>query len=261
MDTFSQLYDSELPVTSQRISAVSYADLSAPRTIARVIVGSQLHGLATPESDTDYAVVQCSSLRHMLSPFRKEKAPRSISEGGDLVTFELNHFVKLATSGNPTVLEVLWSNKCEETSLVWTWLYSSRRSLLNKRNVYNAHVGYAKSQVDRAGRCPSDERRMRKAWAAHIRVLVQGRQLLEYADFSPQINAVTARVINHIKHPETDLATAEALFNQGADYARYALDNAYEKSQLPEHIDQDALERFLEWAYTNEGEEWQARGW
>jgi predicted nucleotidyltransferase len=217
--------------------------------VAQVVVGSQLHGLATPESDTDYAVVKRSSLRDMLSPFRKEKAPRSISEGGDVVTFELAHFIKLATSGNPTVLEVLWSNKIVTGSDIWSWLYASRRMLLAAPAIYHAHKGYAHSQVDRASRCPSDERRVRKAWAAHLRVLDQGIQLLDTGDFSPQVREQVAMGMRHIKDPNTDLETAEALFNTASDYALTRLDMAFAQSTLPETVNLMQVENFIQWAY------------
>lgn len=157
-----------------------------PRIVSQVVVGSQLHGLANEQSDTDTATIVASPVLDLISPFRSQKGKHNVGDEKDETTFELSHFVKLIAQCNPTALEALWSNRVLQDSQEWQELQRHRTKVLNSKRIFDAHHGYATHQR-RIVTCNSDKKRIGKAAAANIRVLVQGISLLKDGDFSPQL--------------------------------------------------------------------------
>jgi predicted nucleotidyltransferase len=155
------------------------------KTLLKVVVGSRLHRLDTEHSDRDTASIVVAPLREIFSPYRDPQIEQNRIGEKDDVVYELRRFCKLAASANPTVLEVLWSDIVLESTAAGNLLRENRRRFLNSRRVYEAHLGYAASQVHLI-RPASDIKRVGKAAAAFIRVLVQGIELLRHGDFSPQ---------------------------------------------------------------------------
>ena len=86
------------------------------KVITKVVVGSRLHGLHTPESDWDYRGIHISPLKNVLSPFRKQKNTSWIEGDEDNTSYELAEFCKLATKGNATILEVFFSDQVIDTT-------------------------------------------------------------------------------------------------------------------------------------------------
>lgn len=218
--------------------------MSNATNLLTVIVGSKLHGLDTPESDTDYAHVVISPLVDVVSPFRDDSNKHNQGDSTDVVKYELRYFCKLAVQGNPTVLEVLWSNKVASRTIAGAVLQSNRTAFLAKDRVYHAHRGYAISQRKRSeGTCPSDVRRMGKAAVAYVRVLWQGISLLTYGDFCPQVSLYTD-LLREWKQG----ATYEDTFVKHAsifNYLERRLDEAYEASPLPAQAEIGWIEAFL----------------
>ena len=81
------------------------------KDILTVIVGSQLHGLARPESDQDFRGVFINDLFALVNPFEKPEDKRFIvGQGKDDTSSELRKFVREVESGNPNSIEILYSN-------------------------------------------------------------------------------------------------------------------------------------------------------
>ena len=142
--------------------------MSQPTTLARVIVGSRLHGLAQPDSDTDVRLVWVSGLADILSPWQPPDPPELAPEEDG---WELRHFVALLPKGNPTVLEVLTSDlTIGHVDPRWDRLRALTPATLDPEAVRRAHVGYIVSQqkliVDARSR--GDDRRAAKAAAAAL---------------------------------------------------------------------------------------------
>lgn len=76
------------------------------KTILRTIVGSQAHGLATLDSDFDYRGVFINPTSEILSLKGGTKQTNWIEGKEDDTSWELGHFLHLATKCNPTILEV-----------------------------------------------------------------------------------------------------------------------------------------------------------
>lgn len=75
--------------------------------ILRALVGSHAHGLATEESDYDYRAVFVQPTEEILSIGGKTQNNQWIEGDIDNVSYEIGHFLFLATKSNPTILETL----------------------------------------------------------------------------------------------------------------------------------------------------------
>lgn len=176
--------------------------------IYKCLVGSKMHGLDTPESDEDIRYITKNPIRHVLSPFKNETLKVQDKNGDDIESWELCHFVKHLTQGNPTCYEVIKS-PLYDVSLPWA---EKIRGLMphcfDGRKILMAHCGYTEAQLSRYLRpavkqfkemqCQMDDplriimpdnqyRRIPKSIVAAYRVLLQGEQMLITGDFCPVI--------------------------------------------------------------------------
>lgn len=181
--------------------------------IYTTLVGSKMHGLNTPESDDDVRHITMHPIRHVLSPFKNEEIKVKNTNGEDVESWELCHFVKHLTQGNPTCYEVIKSPLYEK--LPWADRIRDLMPLsFDGVKIMYAHIGYAEAQLKRYLRkadaelrteCFSERlawyhnhklsliwednqlRRIPKSVVAAYRVLAQGRQLLDTGDFQPVV--------------------------------------------------------------------------
>ena len=118
--------------------------------ILRVVCGSQAHGLATAESDTDTRGVCVPPKRFLLGldTFEQHESP-----GCDHVTYSLRKFVRLALDGNPNIIETLHTDR--RHVLVATEQGERlicARDLFLSRRAGERFMGYAQGQLDRMNR-------------------------------------------------------------------------------------------------------------
>jgi predicted nucleotidyltransferase len=179
--------------------------------IYTTLVGSKMHGLDTPESDEDIRHITLSSLRTVISPFQNNPVKVMDSSGTDVESWELRHFVKHLTQGNPTCYEVIKSPLYVRDHKWADKIRSLMPFAFDGIKIMYAHIGYAEAQLKRylrpankdfshmcehqgdwdapisAIREENEYRRIPKAIVAAYRVLAQGRQLLDTGDFKPII--------------------------------------------------------------------------
>lgn len=74
--------------------------------ILKVLVGSRAHGLHNKDSDYDYRSVYVLPTSKILSLGYKYKGNDWIEGKEDNTSYEIGHFLKLATKCNPSILEV-----------------------------------------------------------------------------------------------------------------------------------------------------------
>jgi hypothetical protein len=142
--------------------------------ILNVTVGSRLHGLDGPDSDTDTKGVYVQSLEDLTSPFVQKDA--RAHEVDQHVSFELKHFCRLAAGGNPTVLEVLGSDLVNNTTYWGRELQQNKWRFFDGNAVRNAALGYARQQQNLMDVRPD---RLPKALVARIRILHQATRMLD----------------------------------------------------------------------------------
>lgn len=216
-------------------------------TILRTIIGSQCHGLATPESDVDTRevfVLPTEELLRVNPPTEKAKTK------GDDVSWEVGHFLKLALRCNPTILEVMAAPSTYATK-EGAWLQGLFPDVLSKTAVWKSFTGYATSQrhrLDEAtvlltnGNADSEKRR-RKALAARLRILSNGIELLKTGTMTVRIADVPV-IGEQVRRAKFGEMTNE----EGAEIATKLLeeiDAAYAVSLLNDAPNIENVNRYL----------------
>ena len=117
------------------------------KIIFKAIVGSQAYGTNTSESDTDIKGIYIQSNDEILSNQYKEQ----ININKDECYYEIQRFLQLAQTANPTILELLYSpdNCILETSPEYELIKNYRDKFLTKK-CYNSFAGYANQQIEKA---------------------------------------------------------------------------------------------------------------
>ena len=155
------------------------------RTLHKVLVGSRLHGLNNEDSDYDYRGFFVVDLVEILSPFRKLQNTSWIEDKVDDTNYELGNFLKMCSTGNPSALEVIWSNQVWSSSDIARELIANRHKLLDDQKVYFAHLGYAENQIKKMDLYNPEPMRTPKTIVAYVRSIRQGAELLETGEFNP----------------------------------------------------------------------------
>lgn len=155
------------------------------KQLLKVLVGSQAHGLATPESDFDYRGVFQAPTDMILSIGHKPKTTDWIEGKEDNTSWELGHFLMLATKCNPTILETFLSPVIEITPEGQA-IRDLFPKIWNSEGVMNAFVGYGHNQ--RTKFIEEKDGRPNKFAAAYLRSLYNGWELLSTGTFTVKIS-------------------------------------------------------------------------
>lgn len=117
------------------------------KIIFKAIVGSQAYGTNTPDSDIDIKGVYVQSNDDILSNRYKEQ----INVTKDECYYEVQRFLELAQTANPTILELLFTpvDCILETSPEFELIKAHAKSFLTKK-CYNSFAGYAHQQIQKA---------------------------------------------------------------------------------------------------------------
>ena len=169
------------------------------KTILKVVVGSRLHGLNKPDSDYDYRGVFMHPVEDILSPFKKIKNTSWIEGDVDNTAYELREFCKMATQGNPSVTEILYSNIVEEIDDIGKELVANRQKFLSSIRIFEAYKGYAHNQYNKMNLFEPDERTPKFA-VAYIRSLWQGIGLLKTGEITNQVSEPLRSFLLEVKH-------------------------------------------------------------
>lgn len=154
------------------------------KQILKVLVGSQAHGLATPESDFDYRGVFVIPTEKILG-IGCSKTTTNWNEGvNDDTSWEIGHFLNLATHCNPTILETFLAPTVKNTT--WgTELRALFPYVWNSVDVKNAFIGYGINQ--RKKFFEDKDKRASKYAVAYLRTLYQAWELLTTGTFTVKI--------------------------------------------------------------------------
>jgi predicted nucleotidyltransferase len=125
----------------------------APKIPGRILLarvgGSQSYNTNTPSSDTDFLGVYAAWTEDVLSLTPPQDTIAS-AEGTkpDYTVHEVKKFCSLLMSGNPTVLEFIFSDKFQIATMEWSELASNKKMFLTQKAVKN-YCGYARGQIQR----------------------------------------------------------------------------------------------------------------
>lgn len=206
--------------------------------ILKVVVGSQAHGLATPDSDWDYRGVFITPTSELLKLGTKKQQTSWIEGNDDDTSWELGHFLNLATHCNPTILETFLAPSHDATAL-GEELRGLFPHVWNSKDVKNAFIGYGLNQ--RKKFLDKKDNRPNKFAAAYLRSLVNGEELLRTGTF-------TVRVADHEMGPtirrfkEGDYRIGEVI--DACEEWEQKLRAAFEKNPDKE-TDTDKVNEFL----------------
>lgn len=160
--------------------------------ILRCEVGSKAHGLANENSDTDIRGIHIAYTQDFFpigdddKPMSSISIPHSIDS--DSVSYEIGHFLNLATKSNPSILEVFKAvpHKINlKHAMVANNLLDLFPHVWSSTGVLAAFKGYSHQQGQRMFDAKyQNERRRFKFATTHLRVLLSGIELLRTHDFS-----------------------------------------------------------------------------
>lgn len=153
--------------------------------ILKVLVGSRAHGLATPESDHDYRGVFVAPTREILKLGGHAKRTSWVEGKDDDTSWELGHFLFLATKSNPTILETFLAPTVGETHRLGLLLRDLFPLVWSSRGVRDAFVGYGLNQ--RKKFLEAKDGRPHKYAAAYLRTLFNAWELLRTGTFTVRI--------------------------------------------------------------------------
>ncbi len=168
------------------------------KQILRVLVGSQAHGLATPESDYDYRGVFVNPTSEILRLGSKVKDTDWHEDFVDDTSWEIGHFLNLAIHCNPTILEVFLAPipiKKDEPPVGGHYFADASSEgmelrelfpiIWNSKGVFDSFTGYGFNQ--RKKFLDNKDNRAAKYAAAYLRTLYQGWELLTTGTFTIRI--------------------------------------------------------------------------
>lgn len=229
------------------------------RQILKVIVGSQAHGLATPESDFDYRGVFVVPTSEILS-LGGHKTNTSWIEGRDDDTsWEIGHFLNLATHCNPTILETFLAPRADKVltddvsdSFVYEYVLLNNKAydfgtelralfphIWNSTDVMNAFVGYSHNQKKKM--LDDKDGRRSKYAAAYLRVLYNAWELLSTGTFTIRIaDTPVGETVRRFK--EGKFTNGEAI--DICDGWQKFIEDVYAKSDKKE-TNMDEVNKFL----------------
>lgn len=150
------------------------------------MVGSQAHGLATPESDFDYRGVFIYPTSELMQLHPPADQTSWIEGHEDDTSFELSKFLLMATKCNPTVLECFKAKRVDDNDWYLGYLGDEIQALFpyvwNSTDVKNAYIGYGVNQ--RKKFLENKDKRQSKYAVAYLRSLFNAWQILETGTFS-----------------------------------------------------------------------------
>jgi len=154
------------------------------QAILKVLVGSQAHGLAAPDSDRDYRSVFVTPTEDMFLLGFKPPGTKWTKGQADETAWEVGPFLTLATQGHPLALETFlapieradaWGNRLRD---LFPDVWSAEKA-------FESFVNYAHNQrqkfLDKKNGRPG------KYGASYLRVLNNLRALLETGTFPVSI--------------------------------------------------------------------------
>lgn len=156
------------------------------QVILKVLVGSRAHGLHSDTSDFDYRGVFVVPTERILGLGGSTKNSQWIEGDIDNTSWELSHFLHLATKCNPTILETFLS-PVEESTDLGVELRSLFPSIWNSRGVRDAFVGYGRNQQKKF--LDGKDGRPNKFAVAYARSLFNAHELLTTGTFTINIGS------------------------------------------------------------------------
>lgn len=227
------------------------------KVLTKVVVGSRLHGLNTPDSDWDYRGIHIHELKDVLSPFKKVKNTSWVEGDEDNTSYELADFCKQAVHGNATILEVFFSDQIIETSPIADKMRDNWQKFIDTKRFILASRGYAHNQWNKFYNFEDSgmlgQKRTAKFAIAFLRVMWQCEQFLLTGEFRcnltdsdlyPLLKKIKPMTVEQIQQILPEIVEAMSNMNMRVSVAE---SNSKFKDMKP---DIEWIENFIHEAYT-----------
>lgn len=153
--------------------------------LGAVVIGSHAYCTSHPDSDLDVRGIWQAPTNKLLGlPWD----PPSIDVAEpDITAYELGQFAKLASGGNPNILEMLWAPQIGPQEPLMEYMRQHRTMFLSSEQVLRRYGGYAMGQLQQAKKGSGGSRGVkhfrREKFLIHLfRLAQQGTQLLAEGD-------------------------------------------------------------------------------
>lgn len=221
--------------------------------ILRVLVGSRAHNLHTEDSDWDFRGVFVVPTRDILSLGKNMKNTNWIEGKVDDTSWEVGHFLFLATKCNPNILDVFRGNRvsAEEGSSIiggskeGTWgskLLELWPHVISRKRVLDAFLGYSNNQVKKMMyQEAADTPRTWKFAVTYVRALLSGIELLETGTYHMALAEGDKDFLMEVREGKVSRGRVidEAVRLQSE------IHDAYAKSSIPEEPNLEEVNKFL----------------
>ena len=209
------------------------------KTILKVLVGSQAHGLADENSDFDYRGVFVMPTSEILKIGGTTENTHWIEGKVDDTSWEIGHFLKLAVHCNPTILETFLSPVITETE-EGKELRALFPYIWNTNDVRNAFIGYGFNQ--RKKMLEDKDNRPWKYACAYLRTLFNAHELLGTGTFTIKVSEKKIGAI--LK----DIRQGKLKYGEIIDVCRYweeKINTLLTTQQTEKHTDIEKINEFL----------------
>lgn len=207
------------------------------QTILTVLVGSQAHGLAGPDSDADFRGVFVIPTERLFRLDCLYKGSRWTEGREDETLWEVGRFLSLATHGHPLVLETFLAPVV--TADQWGQdLLALFPSVWTPQRTYEAFVSYALNQ--RKKFLEKKDARPGKYALAYLRVLFNLCELLETGSFT--VRAADTGLGDTLRRIKADGLTTGQIIDAGE---RLLQDAAHRLAHCTHQPDLDRVNDFL----------------
>jgi uncharacterized protein len=209
------------------------------KTILKVLVGSQAHGLSTPSSDYDYRGVFVVPTVDILKIGSNRKNTLWIEDDTDNTAWEIGHFLQMAIKCNPTILEVFHA-PIEEATAYGHKLRELFQYVWNTKDLINSHLGYGLNQ--RKKFLDDKDNRKSKYLVAYLRSLYQAYTFLIDGEYL--VDMTHTSIFKNLKRfRDGDYEFGEAL--QMCYEWEQKLKNLESKQQINKETDLNKVNEFL----------------
>lgn len=177
--------------------------------ILNVLVGSRAHHLHTEDSDSDWRGVFVVPTSDILSINRTVKNTNWIEGDNDNTSWEIGHFLQLATKCNPTILETFLS-PVESITPLGQELRDLFPYVWNSQYVRDAFIGYSHNQ--RKKLLEGKDVRPHKYATAYLRTLYNAKELLETGTFTIAVGDTEfGDYLRRVKYKDPSISVGEII--------------------------------------------------
>lgn len=207
-------------------------------TIFLTLTGSRVYGTSNENSDWDYrgVCIPSNPIYYIGAGWRKFEHYEYPE--GDKIIYDLRKFIKLAASGNPNILELLFipSKYWVEAGPIWKELVKRRDWFLSKQ-VKGPFYGFATSQYKKIVKSEN----------------VNGKNLAHMVRLFNMVHELLADGELNVERPERDLLIDLRKNPWNVEQIKVwyngrlgDINQAYKKTQLPEKPDLEKIDKLCE---------------